>query len=313
MSPTLEPNVLAVVGVAFGALTVGSVVRLLFLRGVDDPEVARRRLDSLKSWWGVAVAVGGAALLGRTAAVLLFAGVSVFGYREFLRLTPGRRWRGGYLLEGVLLIGSHYALIWLGLRDAVAVFLPVAALVWISARVTIVGHRRDMLRATADLVWGLLLTAYALSHAVWFFSLDGVAANPVAGPAGWFLFLVLLAETNDIFQALVGRSIGRRRIAPRLSPHKTWEGFLGGLTTTVLLAVVAGRWLAPLGPAHSAAAGLLVAPAGLVGDLTISALKRRAGVKDSGTALPGQGGVLDRADSLLVSAPLYFYFVLLLS
>lgn len=312
MIPAVDPNVLWVVGGAFAALTLGSVVRLLFLRGVDAPDVRRRRVDSLMSWWGVAVTVGAAALLGRTAAILLFAAVSVFGYREFLRLTPGRRWRGPYLLEGLVLIAAHYTLVWLSLRGAYTVFLPVAALVWISARLTIVGHGEDMLRATADLVWGLLLTTYALSHAVWFFALEEVG-NPVAGGSGWFLYLVLLAETNDIFQALVGRSFGRRRIAAELSPNKTWEGFLGGVVTTVLLAMAVGPWLTPLGPARSGLAGLVVAPTGLVGDLTISALKRRAGVKDSGTALPGQGGVLDRADSLLVSAPLYFYFVLFVS
>lgn len=312
MSVLFDPEVLYVVGGALAALSVGSVVRLLVLRRVEDEELADRRRKSLKSWWGVALLVGGAALLGRTAAVLLFLAASALAFREFLRLTVRGRSRGPLLVEGLLLIGTHYLLLWLGLRGGMTVFLPVAGLVWASGRLSFAAKGSGFQVIAGDLVWGLLLTGYGVSHAVWFFAVPEIG-NPVAGPAGWFLYLVLLAEMNDIFQALVGRSFGSRRISPRLSPHKTWEGFAGGLATTVLLAVLLAPLLTPLDVVRAALAGLLVAPAGLAGDLTISALKRRVGAKDSGTMLPGQGGILDRVDGLLLSAPLFFYFLVLFS
>ena len=144
-----------------------------------------------------------------------------------------------------------------------------------------------------------------------------------AGSVGLFLYLVVLTESNDIAQALWGRKFGRHAITPRVSPHKTWEGFLLGAGTTVVLSLalapvlttlttcslrLAGRTAhVPYLPAVLAA--LLVACGGFFGDVTISAIKREVGVKDSGSLLPGMGGILDRIDSLTFTAPLMFYFV----
>jgi phosphatidate cytidylyltransferase len=125
---------------------------------------------------------------------------------------------------------------------------------------------------------------------------------------------------NDIAQALVGRKIGRRHITPRLSPHKTWEGFLGGVLTSVVLGTLLAPWLTPFAdkspdigwlppPAWGALAGGLIAAAGFLGDINMSAVKRQSGVKDSGTLLPGQGGVLDRIDSLTFTAPCFLYYL----
>ena len=144
---------------------------------------------------------------------------------------------------------------------------------------------------------------------------------------GWLVLLLVLTELNDIAQAFWGRTFGRLRLAPVLSPKKTWEGFWGGVTTTTVAAVLLAPWLTDYGrgvpPASasltwapewlwSALLGLLVAVAGVAGDLTASRLKRRAGVKDSGSLLPGQGGVLDRLDSLTGTAPVFFVLTWLL-
>lgn len=303
---------LRIVVAGFLALAGGTGIRLLLLRRVDDEEVARRRLDSLKTWWGISLAVAAAAVLGREAAMILFALVSLGAYREWVDLTGGsppgapRRWVGYLLLLG------HYVLLVLDRPRAFLVFLPVAGLLWVSVRLAV--SRQDpgvLLSWGGRWFWGVLLTGYGLSHAVWFFSAAG-APNPAAGAAGWFLFLVVLAQVNDIFQALVGRKIGRRRIAPRLSPGKTWEGFLAGLAITAGLAVAIAPWLVPLAAPGSAAAGATIAVLGFTGDLTVSVLKREAGARDSGRLLPGQGGVLDRTDSLLLSGPVFFHLAGLL-
>ena len=140
------------------------------------------------------------------------------------------------------------------------------------------------------------------------------------------MFVLILTETNDIAQALTGRRFGHRkkhRLAPVLSPNKTWEGFLGGGLITLAVAVPLAHWLTPLpawelrgGPlgAHipglgSICAALLITIVGLVGDLNMSALKRDAGVKDSSQLLPGMGGMLDRIDSLTFTAPAFYYFI----
>ncbi|MDN3719907.1 phosphatidate cytidylyltransferase [Roseibium salinum] len=101
---------------------------------------------------------------------------------------------------------------------------------------------------------------------------------------------------------------GRRKIIPGVSPNKTWEGFLGGVATTFVLAIVTAPLVTPFDLAHAAAAGLLIPVAGFIGDVTVSALKRDLGVKDTGSLIPGHGGILDRIDSLTYTAPLFFHF-----
>jgi len=118
------------------------------------------------------------------------------------------------------------------------------------------------------------------------------------------LLLFLVIWTDDIFAYLVGRRLGRTLLMPRVSPKKTLEGSLGGLAASLLAGWAFARWF--WHPANLKAAMLLVvlvAVAGQVGDLAESALKRGADVKDSGTLLPGHGGLLDRVDSLLFGAP----------
>jgi phosphatidate cytidylyltransferase len=153
-----------------------------------------------------------------------------------------------------------------------------------------------------------LLTAYAPGFAVLLFAL-APASNPVAGGAGWFLFLMLLTEFDDISQALIGRALGKRKISPVVSPHKTWEGFIGGVVLTSMLGALLAPWLTPWHPAAGTIAGLLISLTGYLGDLNISAIKRDCGVKDSGTLLPGQGGMLDRIDSLTFAAPTFYALV----
>jgi phosphatidate cytidylyltransferase len=123
------------------------------------------------------------------------------------------------------------------------------------------------------------------------------------------LAVIMAADTAAYF---VGQVIGRHKLAPSVSPGKTWEGFAGGLLGGTLGALaVRAAFLPDLPLRHAAALGLVVAALGTVGDLVESVLKRWAGVKDSGTMFPGHGGVLDRLDSLLFGAPvLYYYFVL---
>ncbi|EMI15571.1 phosphatidate cytidylyltransferase [Rhodopirellula maiorica SM1] len=108
---------------------------------------------------------------------------------------------------------------------------------------------------------------------------------------------------------MVGRRFGRRKLTT-VSPKKTWEGFLGGMIVTSVTAMLLGAWLTALPPLQCLTAGLLLSIAGQMGDLNMSAMKREVGVKDSGNLLPGQGGILDRIDSLTFTAPLFFYYFL---
>jgi phosphatidate cytidylyltransferase len=112
-------------------------------------------------------------------------------------------------------------------------------------------------------------------------------------------------QLSDVLQYVWGKSIGRRPVAPSVSPNKTWEGFLGGVASAA--AVGAALWWAtPFSPAVAAAMSLVITLTGFAGGLIMSAIKRGRGVKDFGTLIPGHGGVLDRIDSLCFAAPVFF-------
>lgn len=136
---------------------------------------------------------------------------------------------------------------------------------------------------------------------------------PIIGSDAWnprvMLFYVFIIWANDVFAYLVGMSIGRHRLCERLSPKKSWEGFFGGIVGAVAMGLLAARML---DGSYAAWAGLaLVAAAtGVLGDLVESMFKRAADVKDSGSLIPGHGGVLDRFDAMLISAPFVFVYML---
>ena len=123
--------------------------------------------------------------------------------------------------------------------------------------------------------------------------------------------LVVLMVVSDSAQYYTGRTFGRHKLAPFVSPAKTVEGAIGGLVATSIAgALLVPRWIPSAPPAaFGAALGLVLAVVGMIGDLFESSLKRSAGVKDSSTLIPGHGGVLDRIDSYLFAAPMYFLFL----
>lgn len=118
------------------------------------------------------------------------------------------------------------------------------------------------------------------------------------------LFLLLLVVTADVGAYFAGRQFGRKKLAPRVSPGKTWEGVFGGVAAAVLMAAI-GAWWLNLSAAPFLALCLIVVVASIVGDLTESLFKRHAGLKDSGSLLPGHGGLLDRVDSVTAAAPVF--------
>jgi phosphatidate cytidylyltransferase len=126
---------------------------------------------------------------------------------------------------------------------------------------------------------------------------------------GIIIGFFLLIWANDTGAYLTGISFGRTRLMERISPKKTWEGFFGGIGTAVLVAWLLSHWLGVINTAEWIAVAVIVSVAGTYGDLIESMLKRSAGVKDSGSIMPGHGGFLDRFDSTLISFPLVYLFI----
>lgn len=134
-------------------------------------------------------------------------------------------------------------------------------------------------------------------------------------PSGeWLIvFIAVVTWASDIGAYYAGTLWGRHPLAPSISPKKSIEGLAGGLALAVAVALITQVWLVPQLPmVHALALGILMTGTGLIGDLCESAMKRAVGVKDSGGILPGHGGMLDRLDSLLFTAPTFYYYVTLI-
>ena len=166
------------------------------------------------------------------------------------------------------------------------------------------GEVDRFLERTARIQWGVLTCVYFLSH------LPMMLYLPIKGYEGQnaklVFFVVMITQMSDVFQYVFGKTMGRRKIAPTVSPGKTWEGLIGGGLTTV--AIGTGLWWCTPFPMYAAALmSLLLVIAGFLGGLVMSAVKRSIGAKDWGRGIPGHGGVLDRMDSLLFAAPVFFH------
>jgi phosphatidate cytidylyltransferase len=303
----------------FVALAIASTVSITLVKWNPDRDWSELRAR-IRTWWVIAGLVAGSLLLAPEAAIWFFAFVSFLALKEYFSLIPTRRADRRVLFWAYLSIPVQYlwvSQLWYGMF---IIFIPVYLFLLLPARMIIIGETKGFLRAIGTVQWGLMGTVFFLSHAAFLLAIE-VSPHPRVLPAwphdlaaaypgpGLLLLLLVLTQSNDVAQFLWGKSLGKRKIAPLVSPGKTWAGFIGGMATTIVLAAILGPRLTMLDLPRSLLAGLIIAVSGLFGDLNISALKRDLGVKDAGSTLPGHGGVLDRVDSLIFTAPVFFHFV----
>lgn len=291
--------------VIFALLVVASVVNglLVWLRpGKDWKELTLR----IRTWWVIIVLFSLAMLSPSWLALTFFALVSFMALKEFLTLVPSRHSDRMPLLWMFIAIPLNYWLIGSGWYGMFVVFIPVYVFLFLPARMVIAGDTQGFLRTASQLHWGLMTTVFAFSHVAFLLVLP--ADNKQTG-ALLVLFLVSLTEFNDIAQYLWGKSLGHIKVTPKVSPNKTLAGLVGGVATTALVATLLGPLLTPLSWPMALSAGLIIGITGFCGDVVMSAIKRDIGVKESGTLLPGHGGILDRLDSLIFTAPVFFHFI----
>jgi phosphatidate cytidylyltransferase len=314
----LHPNAVAVILVIYMGLAVASVVSRWLMWDRPDREESELVLR-VRSWWVMVTLVVGALSLGRGPAIVFFAFVSFLALKEYLSIIPTRRADREVLLIAYLAIPVEAWFIATAQYGLFTIFVPVYMFMAIPAAMVVLGHTDGFLKAVGTLHWGLMIAVYALGHIAYLLVLPEGSMGVLRGPhsfgegASLVLLLLVLTELNDVAQYVWGKSIGRRKIVPKISPGKTWGGFLGGLATTALVAVPLVPFLMPDQPpaqtlAYALGLGLVVAFVGFFGDVSVSGLKRDLGIKDSGTLIPGHGGILDRVNSLIFTAPLFLHY-----
>jgi phosphatidate cytidylyltransferase len=291
----------------FAILAAASIVEFT-LRKLR-PERDYRELNArISSWWVMVTIFALAIVLSPLVSVAFLGFVSFLALKEYFSLIPTRRADRRVLFWAYLAIPVQFY--WVGIEwyGMFIIFVPVYMFLFLPFAMILNGQTEGFLRAAGSLHWGLMTMVFAISHAAYLLALPE-EGNPAAGGPGLLLFLVFLTQFNDVAQYVWGKSFGRHKVVPTVSPNKTVEGLLGGLGTTTLLAWLIAPHVTPLVSWQAPVAGLIIGSAGFVGDVTISALKRDLGVKDSGSLIPGHGGILDRVDSLTFAAPLFFHYV----
>lgn len=300
--PALAGGARLVMAGILGLLVVASVVAWrLTKRGPAEKYL--ELVQRIRSWWVMVAVFAIAIAIDRRLSIAFFAFVSFLALKEYFSLIPTRRADRRVLFWAYLSIPLQYYWVYRGWYGIFIVFIPVWMALVVPARMVLIGETRDFLRAVGTIQWGVLTMVFGISHQAYLLVL------PPEGGAALVLYLVVLTQLNDVAQYVWGKTLGRRKVVPTVSPNKTVEGLIGGIVTTTVLSVLLAPLLTPLTQAHAIAAGLMIGAGGFLGDITISAVKRDIGVKDAGTMLPGHGGVLDRINSLTFTAPMFFHFV----
>ena len=295
-------------GVLFLLLLANLVVRFERSRHKAD---SRRTIDNLnariRAWWKMCAIFAAAVLLGRIGSLILFGIISFLAMREYMTLVPTRRGDHRTLFWSFFVIMPlQYYLVGMQWYTLFAVMIPVLACVFIPPSIAMAGDTEQFLERASKIQFGIMVCVYSLSHAPALLQLK--IPGYEGHDARLLLYLVIVDQMSNVLQYVWDRLIGKHKIAWRVSPNKTWEGFAGGVLSATALGT-ALWWATPFTPLQSAGLSLMICILGFNGNLVMSAIKRDIGIKDFGIVIERHGGILDRIDSLCFAAPIFFHLV----
>jgi phosphatidate cytidylyltransferase len=291
-----------------GAVLVAATLIGQTLKWRSAPEVnpvVENLNERVFAWWVMVALIGVAFLLGKAGVILLFTFASFAALREFLTLTYTRRGDHWALMAAFFIgIPVQYYLVWIEWYGLYSIFIPVYGFLILPIISVIRGDTTHFLTRIASLQWGLMISVFCVSHIPALLTLD------IPGFDGKKLllvaFLVIVVQGSDVLQYVFGKLAGRHKVAPALSPSKTWEGLVGGVASATAVGA-ALWWITPFSPAQAAGMAFVTCLMGFLGGLVFSAIKRDRGVKDWGRMIEGHGGMLDRLDSVIFAAPIFFH------
>jgi len=261
----------------------------------------------INAWWGMTFLLGLAFLGGRIGVVLLFGFCSFAALREFVTLTDTARADHRALVAAFFLVlPLQYLLVWQAWYGLYSIFIPVYAFLFLPILAALGGSTERYLVRVAETQWALMIAVFCVSH------VPALLTLRIPGHEGrevlLIAWLVVVVQISDVLQYVWGKLAGRTELAPTLSPSKTVEGAVGGIASATAIGA-ALAWITPFRVHEAAALALVVTSMGLAGGLVMSAIKRDRGVKDWGHLIAGHGGFIDRLDSVLFAAPVFFHLV----
>ncbi len=305
-----DTKLMLLFGGVLGLLMLSSIVGNI-LKSRRDTESGRTTIDNLnariRAWWKMCAIFAVSLMVGRTGSLVLFGLISFLAMREYMTLVPTHRGDHRTLFWSFFVIMPlQYYLIGTGWYGFFAIMIPVFAFIFIPTSIALAGDTSDFLGRGAKIQFGIMVCVYCPSHApaLLILQIPGFEGHD----ARLLLYLVIVDQMSDVLQYVWGKLIGKHKIAWRVSPNKTWEGFIGGVVSATALGT-ALWWATPFTPLQSAGMSFIICVLGFAGGLVMSAIKRDIGIKDFGVVIEGHGGILDRIDSLCFAAPVFFHLV----
>ena len=307
MSTTTSDMVTLLLGVG-GILLFASSVGYVLQRRLS-PDGSNGAIENLnariKAWWAMVFLIAIAFIAGRVGVLLLFAFCSFAALREFITLITTRRADHWAIAAAFFLaLPINYYLLWAEEYGIYAIFIPVYAFLLMPIIAVLRGDTQNFLLRISEVQWALMICVFCASHvpALLTLQIPGYGGRNVLLIA----FLVIVVQSSDVLQYVWGKLFGRTKIAPKLSPSKTVEGFVGGVASATLLGASLW-WITPFTPIQAGVMSFIITMMGFFGGLVMSAIKRDRGVKDWGHLIEGHGGLIDRLDSVVFSAPIFFH------
>lgn len=260
-----------------------------------------------RSWLVMASVILGFIFLGRVVILIGFMVLSLVGFKEYARSTGLYRdwWMTGGVYAGIVCITILLLMPdpKTGMPGWYGMFMTLP--VYVIALLLLIPILRNKTRGQLQSV---SLSIVGFMYIGWMFGHLGLLANS-NNPYGYLLYILLAVELNDVAAFTFGKLFGRHPLRSEISPKKTWEGALGALGVSLLLPWLLGFSFPELSAFHRVLLGLIVGIGGQLGDLSISVIKRDLGIKDMGAVIPGHGGILDRIDSMIYTAPLFLHMI----
>ena len=298
----------------FGGLIITLIIAssigygLKFKVGFSTPHAVIDNLNArINAWWIMILIIFAAAALGFYGVIGLFFVISFMALREFLSLLYIRR--GDHLALAAcfyVILPLQYFLVAIDWFSMFTIFIPVYGFLFLPILSALLGDTAHFLDRSTKVQWALMISVFCISHipAILTLDIEGFEDKKLL----LMIFLILVVQSSDVLQYVWGKLFGKHKIAPKLSPSKTVEGFVGGVVSASVLGGLL-YWLTPFNPVQAVLMSLLICLMGFLGGLVMSAMKRSMGVKDWGNMISGHGGMLDRMDSLCFAAPIFFHVV----
>ncbi|MCA2009661.1 phosphatidate cytidylyltransferase [Tritonibacter mobilis] len=304
----MNGHFIILLGIVLAVLLIATGAAQLLKRRVGPEDLTIQNLTArINAWWVMVAVIAIAFLAGTAGVVILFAICSFAALREFLTLTNTATADHWALAAAVFIVlPLQYLSVGMSWYGFYSIFIPVYAFLLMPILSALRGQSKNFLIRVSEAQWALMIAVFCVSHVPALLSLT------IPGYEGKNLFLIffliVVVQSSDILQYVWGKLLGRHKIAPNISPSKTLEGLIGGVLSASLLGA-ALFWVTPFSVLQAFTLSLVITLMGFFGGLVMSAIKRDRGVKDWGHLISGHGGFIDRLDSVIFSAPIFFHIV----